>query len=96
MMTTMAALLGAVSHCAGVRPPAAKRGSRWGLVVVGGLLFSQLVTLYLTAGVLHLHGGFAGTLGAPPQEDGPSSDAGGNARIGYRFRGGARQFILTL
>ena len=34
--------------------PAAKRGSPLGLVVVGGLLFSQLVTLYLTPVVLHL------------------------------------------
>ena len=47
MMTTMAALLGAVpiavGYCAGgeARQPL-------GLVVVGGLLFSQLVTLYLT------------------------------------------------
>jgi HAE1 family hydrophobic/amphiphilic exporter-1 len=47
MMTTMAAMLGAVPNAIGygaggeARPPL-------GVVGVGGLLFSQLVTLYLT------------------------------------------------
>ncbi len=47
MMTTMAALLGAVPIAIGY---GAGGGARQplGLVVVGGLLFSQLVTLYLT------------------------------------------------
>jgi HAE1 family hydrophobic/amphiphilic exporter-1 len=47
MMTTMAALLGAVPIAIGYGAGGEARQSL-GLVVVGGLLFSQLVTLYLT------------------------------------------------
>ena len=47
MMTTMAALLGAVPIAAGFGAGGEAR-QPLGLVVVGGLLFSQLVTLYLT------------------------------------------------
>jgi HAE1 family hydrophobic/amphiphilic exporter-1 len=47
MMTTMAALLGAVPIAVGYGAGGEARQSL-GLVVVGGLLFSQLVTLYLT------------------------------------------------
>ena len=47
MMTTMAALLGAVPIAIGWGAGGEARQSL-GLVVVGGLLFSQLVTLYLT------------------------------------------------
>ncbi len=47
MMTTMAALLGAVPIAVGYGAGGDARQSL-GLVVVGGLLFSQLVTLYLT------------------------------------------------
>jgi HAE1 family hydrophobic/amphiphilic exporter-1 len=47
MMTTMAALLGAVPIALGVGAGGEAR-QPLGLVVVGGLLFSQLVTLYLT------------------------------------------------
>jgi HAE1 family hydrophobic/amphiphilic exporter-1 len=47
MMTTMAALLGAVPIAAGYGAGGEAR-QPLGLVVVGGLLFSQLVTLYLT------------------------------------------------
>jgi HAE1 family hydrophobic/amphiphilic exporter-1 len=47
MMTTMAALLGAVPIALGYGAGGEARQSL-GLVVVGGLLFSQLVTLYLT------------------------------------------------
>jgi HAE1 family hydrophobic/amphiphilic exporter-1 len=47
MMTTMAALLGALPIALGVGASAEARRPL-GLAVVGGLLFSQLVTLYLT------------------------------------------------
>ena len=47
MMTTMAALLGAVPIAAGYGAGGEAR-QPLGLVVVGGLIFSQLVTLYLT------------------------------------------------
>jgi len=47
MMTTMAALLGAVPIALGYGAGGEAR-QPLGLVVVGGLLFSQLVTLYLT------------------------------------------------
>jgi HAE1 family hydrophobic/amphiphilic exporter-1 len=47
MMTTMAALLGALPIAAGMGAGAEARRPL-GVAVVGGLLFSQLVTLYLT------------------------------------------------
>jgi HAE1 family hydrophobic/amphiphilic exporter-1 len=47
MMTTMAALLGAVPIALGYGSGGEAR-QPLGLVVVGGLMFSQLVTLYLT------------------------------------------------
>ena len=47
MMTTMAALLGAVPIAMGYGAGGEAR-QPLGLVVVGGLMFSQLVTLYLT------------------------------------------------
>jgi len=46
-MTTMCALLGAVPIAVGYGAGGEAR-QPLGLVVVGGLLFSQLVTLYLT------------------------------------------------
>ena len=58
MMTTMAALLGAVPIAVGYGAGGEAR-QPLGLVVVGGLLFSQLVTLYPDAGGLHLHGAAA-------------------------------------
>ena len=47
MMTTMAALLGAVPIAVGYGAGGEAR-QPLGLAVVGGLLFSQLITLYLT------------------------------------------------
>jgi HAE1 family hydrophobic/amphiphilic exporter-1 len=47
MMTTMAAMLGALPVAIGYGAGGEAR-QPLGLVVVGGLLFSQLVTLYLT------------------------------------------------
>jgi HAE1 family hydrophobic/amphiphilic exporter-1 len=47
MMTTMAALFGAIPIALGYGAGGEAR-QPLGLVVVGGLVFSQLVTLYLT------------------------------------------------
>jgi HAE1 family hydrophobic/amphiphilic exporter-1 len=47
MMTTMAALMGTIPLAIGIGAPSASRHSL-GLVVVGGLVFSQLITLYMT------------------------------------------------
>ena len=77
MMTTMAALLGAVPIALGYGAGGEAR-QPLGLVVVGGLLFSQLVTLYLTPVVLHLHGA-AADVAAQPQ-------AGREALAGRRPR----------
>src|SRR5204862_6759586 len=47
MMTTMAALMGAVPIALGLGQDAASRRPL-GLVIVGGLIFSQLITLFVT------------------------------------------------
>jgi HAE1 family hydrophobic/amphiphilic exporter-1 len=57
MMTTMAALLGAVPIALGYGAGGEARRPL-GLVVVGGLMFSQLVTLYLTPVVYTYMAGF--------------------------------------
>ena len=62
MMTTMAALLGAVPIALGYGAGGEAR-QPLGLVVVGGLLFSQLVTLYLTPVVYTYMAGVQSWLG---------------------------------
>ncbi len=63
MMTTMAALLGAVPIALGYGAGGEAR-QPLGLVVVGGLIFSQLVTLYLTPVVYTYMAGLQEKLGS--------------------------------
>jgi len=66
MMTTMAALLGALPIAAGYGAGGEARRPL-GLCVVGGLLFSQLVTLYLTP-VIYTYLAALGARGSKPRE----------------------------
>jgi hydrophobic/amphiphilic exporter-1 (mainly G- bacteria), HAE1 family len=48
LMTTFAALMGAVPIALGIGGATAKSRQALGIVIVGGLIFSQIMTLYLT------------------------------------------------
>ena len=48
MMTTMAALFGTLPIALGLRARAPRPAQPLGLAVVGGLLFSQMLTLFVT------------------------------------------------
>ena len=47
-MTTFAALMGALPIALGIGGATAKSRQPLGIVIVGGLIFSQIMTLYLT------------------------------------------------
>lgn len=51
LMTTLAALVGAIPIALGIGGSAAQGRAPLGIVVVGGLIFSQLVTLFITPAV---------------------------------------------
>ena len=48
MMTTFAALMGAIPIALGIGGPSAQSRKSLGIVIVGGLIISQILTLYLT------------------------------------------------
>jgi len=71
MMTTMAALMGTPADRAGHRRRGGNPAVRWGLCVAGGLLLSQLLTLYITPVIYSYLDRFSthmqGRKGAPPR-----------------------------
>ncbi len=78
MMTTMAALMGTLPIAIGFGSGAEARRPL-GLAVVGGLAFSQLVTLYVTPVIYTYLDALSSRLGTK-KETAPASMPGGGAR----------------
>jgi HAE1 family hydrophobic/amphiphilic exporter-1 len=89
MMTTMAALLGALPIALGAGAGAESRRPL-GLAVVGGLLFSQLITLYLTPVYYAYLEAWTARLGRGRQPVAPDTPAPAVAVAASRRRAGQR------
>jgi HAE1 family hydrophobic/amphiphilic exporter-1 len=79
MMTTMAALMGTLPIAIGLGSGAEARRPL-GLAVVGGLAFSQLVTLYVTPVIYTYLDALSSRLGTKKKETAPAPAPGGGAR----------------
>jgi HAE1 family hydrophobic/amphiphilic exporter-1 len=89
MMTTMAALMGTLPIALGVGAGAESRRPL-GLAVVGGLLFSQMLTLYVTPVVYIWMESFQEWTRRSRRR--PDADAGGDARHELRHIPTAARF----